>query len=162
MGAPLHSGYGRIKNNASGFHYYRNERAQTVKREGEFISNFLSWDSATPSLCLLLFSMRKKVLFELSAALVLASSVFPSLFTLLCLLLPPHPPPPWVCLPLLHLCLSLSPSLLDSPYIFLRGKHFHLRYGWLFNAVSLSELEEAWCSGLLSLVCKWIPHKKIK
>lgn len=30
--------------------------------------------------------------------------------------------------------------------IFLQGKHFHLCYGWLFNAVSLSELEEAWCS----------------
>lgn len=64
----------------------------------------------------------------------------------------------------------LSPSPPPSPSLFshfstffLQGKSFHLGYGWLFNAVSPSELEEAWCSAcFFFLVHKWIPPAPAK
>lgn len=40
---------------------------------------------------------------------------------------------------------SISFSFPSFQHFFLQGKHFHLCYGWLFNTVSPSELEEAWC-----------------
>lgn len=82
---------------------------------------------------------QKSSLWTLFSALVLVSSL---LSFLISLTLSPSLalPPSWVRL-LLH-----PPPLSLWLNIFLQGKHFHLRYGWLFNAVSPSELEEAWCS----------------
>lgn len=85
-----------------------------------------------------LFLCTKKAHFELCSVLWCCSPPS-SLLSSLSLSLP-LALPLWVSL-LLHL---LSLSLLLN--MFLQSKHFHLRYGWLFNAVSPSELAEAWCS----------------
>lgn len=87
---------------------------------------------------------RKGSLWTLFCALVFLSSFLSSFFTQFvsasCSSLLSLPPPP-------SLSLSLYPSF---SICFLQSKQFHLRYGWLFNAVSPSELAEAWCSTCFS------------
>lgn len=74
-------------------------------------------------------------------------------------LLPPHFVSVSSSSPLSQSPPSPSLSLLFNIF-FLQGKHFHLCYGWLFNTVSPSELEEAWClAWFFSVVQMDLPPK---
>lgn len=91
----------------------------------------LSNTSVFSSSAVFLVLKKKTTHFELcSLILVLVSSLLTLSLSL--------PLPLWVSL--LHLLLFPFFST-----FFLQGKHFHLCYGWRFNTVSPSELEEAWC-----------------
>lgn len=100
------------------------------------------WNATVEPCFLLLSSLSKISLFSSSAAYFCAEKNPHFLFSFSLSL----PPPP-------------SPSFLSLLLNILLFKHFHLRYWRLFNAVSNSELDEAWCWARFSGAQMGFPQK---
>lgn len=123
-----------------------------ISRNEPFLCLSLSAQSLTFTFSASIFVCTEKL--TLNFVLCFGVSLLPPLFFFHSLCLCLFPPLESVST---SISLSLSLSLILN--IFLQGKHFHLRYGWLFNAVNPSELEEAWCSAFFSGVQMDLPPK---